>query len=64
MKTPRTASLPPFYTHGIGSLPRPQVVRDLLARRGELPIDRYRRAHRLLQKAIALQAGARHMPAG
>ena len=28
VKTPRTARLPPFYTHGIGSLPRPQVVRE------------------------------------
>src|SRR5262245_7681038 len=28
--------LPPFYTHGIGSLPRPQVVRDLLAMRQEM----------------------------
>ncbi len=44
MKTVRTAALPPFYTQGIGSLPRPQVVRDLLARRDELPTDRYRRA--------------------
>jgi 5-methyltetrahydropteroyltriglutamate--homocysteine methyltransferase len=43
VKTPRTAALPPFYTHGIGSLPRPQAVRDLLARRDELPPDRYRR---------------------
>lgn len=37
LKTPRTAQLPPFYTHGIGSLPRPQAVRDLLTRRSELP---------------------------
>ena len=44
MKTARTAALPPFYTQGIGSLPRPQVVRDLLARRDKLPTDRYRRA--------------------
>jgi 5-methyltetrahydropteroyltriglutamate--homocysteine methyltransferase len=43
MRTPRTAALPPFYTHGIGSLPRPQAVRDLLARRAELPADAYRR---------------------
>ena len=43
MKTARTAALPPFYTHGIGSLPRPQAVRDLLARRDELPPDHYRR---------------------
>jgi 5-methyltetrahydropteroyltriglutamate--homocysteine methyltransferase len=43
MKTPRTAALPPFYTHGIGSLPRPRAVRDLLARRDELPPERFRR---------------------
>lgn len=34
MKTTRTAVLPPFPTHVIGSLPRPQVVRDRLARGG------------------------------
>jgi hypothetical protein len=44
MKTPRTASLPLLYTHGIGSLPRPQVVRDLLARRHEPPPGQCRRA--------------------
>jgi 5-methyltetrahydropteroyltriglutamate--homocysteine methyltransferase len=33
--------LPLFFTHVIGSLPRPQVVRDLLARRQELPTDRF-----------------------
>lgn len=44
MKTARTAQLPPFFTHGIGSLPRPQVVRDLLAQRGQLSPDRYQRA--------------------
>jgi 5-methyltetrahydropteroyltriglutamate--homocysteine methyltransferase len=32
VKTARTALLPPLYTQGIGSLPRPAVVRDLLAR--------------------------------
>ncbi|OAI45399.1 hypothetical protein AYO44_12905 [Planctomycetaceae bacterium SCGC AG-212-F19] len=42
MKTPRTAQLPAFYTHGIGSLPRPQFVRDLHARRGEMPAERFR----------------------
>src|SRR5574340_467327 len=41
MKTARTSKLPPFYTHPIGSLPRPQAVRDLLARRGEMPPVRY-----------------------
>src|SRR6476646_780820 len=41
MKTPRTSRLPPFFTQVIGSLPRPQFVRDLLARRGESPPDPY-----------------------
>ena len=36
MKTPRTLKLPPFYTHGIGSLPRPKIVRDLLGQRAAL----------------------------
>jgi 5-methyltetrahydropteroyltriglutamate--homocysteine methyltransferase len=59
VKTPRTASLPPFYTHGIGSLPRPQAVRDLLARRDELPPDRYRRTlDDLVLFAIRLQEQA------
>jgi hypothetical protein len=31
MKTDRTAELPLFYTHPIGSLPRPQAVLDLIA---------------------------------
>src|SRR5436305_7280330 len=43
MKTARTRRLPPFYTHGIGSLPRPLVVRDLLARR-ERSDERFRQA--------------------
>ena len=43
MKTSRTKRLPPFFTHGIGSLPRPQAVRDLLARRDEMPPEAYRR---------------------
>ncbi|MBI2190516.1 MAG: cobalamin-independent methionine synthase II family protein [Planctomycetes bacterium] len=42
MKTKRVASLPPLYTHVIGSLPRPKMVRDLLARRQDLPPDRFR----------------------
>src|SRR5687767_14908466 len=42
MKTSRTSRLPPLYTHPIGSLPRPQVVRDLLTRREELGEDRFR----------------------
>src|SRR5262245_51464627 len=43
VKTPRTSRLPPFFTHGIGSLPRPQALRDLLSRRQETPPDRFRR---------------------
>ena len=45
MKTSRTSQLPPFYTHGIGSLPRPQVVRDLLARKRDISADAF--AHTL-----------------
>ena len=43
MITTRTSSLPLFYTHVIGSLPRPQLVLDLLNRRGEMSEDRYER---------------------
>jgi hypothetical protein len=32
-----------LFTHVIGSLPRPQVVRDLLARRQQLPAERFER---------------------
>ena len=42
MKTARTRRLPPFFTQVIGSLPRPQVVRDLVAARdaaGQAPGD-------------------------
>jgi 5-methyltetrahydropteroyltriglutamate--homocysteine methyltransferase len=42
MKTPRTSRLAPFFTHGIGSLPRPRVVRDLLAHPHDLPAERFR----------------------
>ena len=41
MRTERTSRLPLFYTHGIGSLPRPQAVRDLLARRSKLPPEQF-----------------------
>ena len=59
VKTARTAQLPLFYTHGIGSLPRPQVVRDLLARRDELPAERYQRTlDDLVLFAIRLQEQA------
>jgi len=56
MKTSRTSKLPPFYTHVIGSLPRPKVVQDLLARRDELPADRYRQTlDEMVLFAIRLQ---------
>lgn len=43
MKTPRTAKLPLFYTHPIGSLPRPQMVVDLLLKRAEVSPERFAR---------------------
>src|SRR2546421_593381 len=43
MKTARTSQLPLFFTHGIGSLPRPQVVRDLLAHRHDMPAESFKR---------------------
>jgi 5-methyltetrahydropteroyltriglutamate--homocysteine methyltransferase len=56
MKTPRTQSLPLFFTHVIGSLPRPKVVQDLLARRGELsPADYRRTLDDFVRFAIRLQ---------
>src|SRR5687768_14533883 len=42
MKTTRTRQLPPFFTQVIGSLPRPKLLLDLLARRDELPPEQYR----------------------
>ena len=41
MKTDRTRKLPPFFTQVIGSLPRPKLVLDLLARQAEMPAKRY-----------------------
>jgi 5-methyltetrahydropteroyltriglutamate--homocysteine methyltransferase len=59
VKTPRTTSLPLFFTHPIGSLPRPQVVKDLLARRHELPSELYHRTlDDLVLFAIRLQEQA------
>jgi 5-methyltetrahydropteroyltriglutamate--homocysteine methyltransferase len=56
MKTARTSRLPLFYTHGIGSLPRPQLVRDLLARRDEMPPARFKQVlDDLVRFAIRLQ---------
>jgi 5-methyltetrahydropteroyltriglutamate--homocysteine methyltransferase len=59
VKTNRTQQLPPFPTHPIGSLPRPQVVRDLLARRHEMPAERFQRTlDDLVLFAIRLQEQA------
>lgn len=41
MKTDRTRMLPPFFTQVIGSLPRPKLLLDLLARRSEMSAGRY-----------------------
>jgi len=41
MRTECTSRLPLFYTHPIGSLPRPQAVRDLLAQRSKMPPERF-----------------------
>jgi len=56
MKTAKTKRLPPFYTHVIGSLPRPRVVQDLLARRAEIPAAQFNEAlDDLVRFAIRLQ---------
>lgn len=49
MNTDRSRRLPPIYTHPIGSLPRPKVVRDLLAQRHEIPAARF---HRVLDDMV------------
>ncbi len=59
MKTLRTARLPLFLTQPIGSLPRPQVVRDLLDRRREIPADTFTRTlDDFVRFAIRLQEQA------
>ncbi|MCE9615284.1 MAG: cobalamin-independent methionine synthase II family protein [Lentisphaerae bacterium] len=59
MKTTRTAALPPFYTHGIGSLPRPQAVLALLQARGQLLADEYEaRMNDMVRFAIRVQEQA------
>jgi 5-methyltetrahydropteroyltriglutamate--homocysteine methyltransferase len=59
MQTERTQQLPPLYTHGIGSLPRPKVVRGLLARRQDMDTARSRRImDDLVRFAIRVQEQA------
>jgi 5-methyltetrahydropteroyltriglutamate--homocysteine methyltransferase len=59
MKTERTLGLGPYYTQGIGSLPRPKVVRDLLAQRSALPPVTFQRTlDDLVLFAIRLQEQA------
>ena len=41
MRTERTSILPAFYTQVIGSLPRPKLILDLLAKRDEMPAAEY-----------------------
>src|SRR5262245_16573108 len=41
MKTSRTKKLPLFYTHVIGSLPRPKMVRSLLDRKDQMDPKEY-----------------------
>lgn len=59
MITPSTQSLPLFPTHVIGSLPRPQVVRDLIARRNEIPVADYQaQMDDMVRFAIRIQESA------
>jgi len=44
MKTDRTSRLPLLFTHVIGSLPRPKVLRDLVAQRDDIAPDEYQSA--------------------
>jgi 5-methyltetrahydropteroyltriglutamate--homocysteine methyltransferase len=59
VKTPKTVGLPRFFTHVIGSLPRPIVVRDHLGRRQEMPADKHQQIlDDLVLFAIRLQEQA------
>ena len=59
MKTEKTSQLPPFYTQVIGSLPRPQLVRDLLLRRAEMAPERFSKVmDEMIVFAIRLQEQA------
>ncbi len=56
MKTNRTASLPHFFTHVIGSLPRPAAVRELLACRAVMPLPEFqKKMNDCVRFAIRLQ---------
>ena len=59
MKTARTRQLPLFFTHVIGSLPRPRMVRDLLARRDQMAPEHFNRIlDDVVRFAIRLQEQA------
>ncbi len=59
MQTERTGRLPLFYTHGIGSLPRPKVVLDLLNARDAMEPARFNEAmDAMVLFAIRLQEQA------
>lgn len=56
MKTRRTSLLPVLYTHPIGSLPRPQAIRDLLERRSGFSSETFQKLlDDMVQFAIHLQ---------
>jgi 5-methyltetrahydropteroyltriglutamate--homocysteine methyltransferase len=57
MQTERTRALPPFATQGIGSLPRPAGLRELLERQDD-PQARRRALDELVLQAIRLQERA------
>ena len=59
MKTEKTAQLPPFYTHPIGSLPRPKLVLDLLQKRNDIPPQQFQDVmNEMVTFAIRLQEQA------
>jgi 5-methyltetrahydropteroyltriglutamate--homocysteine methyltransferase len=59
MKTERTSRLPLFFTQVIGSLPRPKVVQDLLARRETISAPQFKQLlDEMVLFAIRLQEQA------
>jgi 5-methyltetrahydropteroyltriglutamate--homocysteine methyltransferase len=59
MKTDKMKTLPPFYTQVIGSLPRPDIVLDLLKQKKEMSSDRYEKVMgEMVTFAIRLQEEA------